>query len=659
MRTALALMLLGFSLSLAACGGGSSPSSNGQANEALTAAQTEALHALELRSKSIWSVRTHETLGTPAHVSGTLRGALSSQGRSLESASLDATVRFLDENRALFRMHAPASEFRLARARTDALAMTHVRLQQTVRGIRVLGGELMAHYAQDGSLRVVDANYVAGLDALNVNPSLTATQAESAAVTHTAQLGAGSATAKGSETELVVFKPENAEPRLAYTTLIREDSAKRMTRQVVIVDAQTGAILNSYDNLQTIEVSATNSLNASVKIEVSQEGGRYVMKDAVHGGGVWTYSAQYQDTPDSLPGQMISTTNMNSWDQVQSGRGAAVDAHLYAGNVYDYYKTAHARLGINGSNARMVSSVHFGQNYPNAFWNGDQMGYGDGDQGVPFSASLDVVGHEFSHGVTSNESNLAYQGQSGALNEAFSDIMGCAIEHQVKPSATNNWIMGEDLGFVVRNMATPKVAQQPDHMSAFVRTSQDNGGVHINSGIINNAAYLMTMGGTNSTSRQTVERGIGWEKMAKVFYRANAQYLMASSTFAAMATAAQSAANDLGLTANEKKIVVCAFRVVGVESGTCDPLDPETPAPSADAGTPPKADAGASEPTPGTPTSGAPDDGNQDQPAANGELQFAEPSDGCSTSSHSPAFPVSGGIMLALVSLLRNRKRRG
>jgi bacillolysin len=647
MRNTLAFVVLG----LAACGG----TETSRVPSDLSPEQADALHALEARSHGTWSLRTHETLGTPAHLSGNLRGALTLlQGRSLESASLDATLHFLEENRSLFRMRAPTQEFRLTRARTDEQAMTHVRLQQTVRGVRVLGAELSAHYDKRGALRVVDANYVAGLENIDVNPALATTQAEAIAIDHA--VGPGS-TAKATNTELVIWNSDAGDAHLAYTTLVRETSAKRFARQVVIVDAKTGAVLNTYNNIQTVEANATNSRNGNVKIEVSQEGGRYVMKDATRGGGVWTYSANYSDAPDSLPGQVVNSTNINSWDNVPSGRGAAVDAHFYAGKVYDYYKTVHNRLGITGANERMTSSVHFGQEYPNAFWTGDQMGYGDGDSGIPFSASVDVVGHEFTHGVVEAESQLVYQNQSGALNEALADIFGAAIEHEVRPDPTKNWQLGEDLGFIIRDMSKPKSYRQPDHMSSLVRTTQDNGGVHINSGIINNAAFLMAMGGTNSTSGAKVERGLGWEKMAKLFYRANAQYLMSGSNFVAMASAANSAANDLAFTNNEKKIVACAFKVVGIVAGACEPFDPEAPA--TDAGTP-ATDAGTSSgsapPKPGTPTEGSPDEG---APAAQaeegGELQYADEAGGCSTGSTRTS---SGALLLALAAILGLRRKQ-
>ena len=133
-----------------------------------------------------------------------------------------------------------------------------------------------------------------------------------------------------------------------------------------------------------------------------------------------------------------------------TGAGAAVDAHYYAGIVYDYYKTHHARLGIDGNNGAIVASVHFQSRYDNAFWDGTQMVYGDGDGTTfkPLSEALDVTAHELTHAVTSNTANLTYSGESGGLNEAMSDIMGKGVEwyaSKKNPNEKFSWVVGHDI----------------------------------------------------------------------------------------------------------------------------------------------------------------------------------------------------------------------
>jgi bacillolysin len=643
MRT-LSFALLG--TLLAACSG---PHSNpGSAAIEITESQRLELRTLEARTGSAWLLLADEHTKRATHLEGKLE-------RVLENTTpLNATLTFLSERTALFGMHAPAHEFRLTRERTDELQMTHVRLQQMVRGVRVLGAELMAHYDRTGALRVVDSTYVPELSALDINPSLTAAQAADAALLHARANSFVDIAATANDPELVVVQMNAV--HLGYTLEVHDDGARR----VYVVDAHTGDILKTYNALQSVTGTGNSSRNVSRSIEVTQEGGRYVLKDTTRGQGVWTYTA---GGAQAVPGTLVASNSLTSWDTSGSGRGAAIDAHFFAAKVYDYYKDKHGRAGLNGSNMKMVSTVHYGQGYANAFWDMDHMAYGDGDgSSKPFSAALDVVGHEFTHGVTQFESGLVYEGQSGALNEAMSDIFGSIIEHNVNPNATNNWIMGEDLELAgaIRNMKSPSSENQPDNMSRFVNTTQDDGGVHINSGIINNAAYLMTMGGSNPTSNVKVERGIGWDKMAAVFYRANTQILMQSSNFAAMATAAKTAATDLNFTDNEKKIVECAFKAVGIDkSGPCQALgaDPVPSTPDAGSGTGTSGGVIPGTPSPGSADDNAADDDNTG-PSSGEAIAVLEDGSGCSTGTRTVGSPfMLFGAVLAAAGLKRRARK--
>jgi bacillolysin len=630
----------GFALTftlMAACSG---PHSDGGAVE-ITESQRMALRSLEGHTGSGWLLSADEHTKATTHLEGKLEHVLSN------TTPLNATLTFLSERAALFGMHAPTQEFRLTRERKDELQMTHVRLQQMVRGIRVLGAELMAHYDSTGALRVIDSTYVPDVDALDVNPALTVAQAVDSALAHARANGLVGAEAATNEPELVVAQTNIA--HLGYTLEVLGDGARR----IYVIDARTGDVLKTYNALQSVTGTGNSSRNVSRSIEVTQEGGRYVLKDTTRGQGVWTYTA---GGAQAVPGSLVASTALTSWDTSGSGRGAAVDAHFFAAKVYDYYKDKHGRAGINNSNMKMVSTVHYGQAYPNAFWDVDHMAYGDGDgSSKPFSAALDVVGHEFTHGVTQFESGLVYEGQSGALNEAMSDIFGSIIEHNVNPNAVNNWIMGEDLELAgaIRNMKTPGADNQPDNMSRFVNTTQDDGGVHINSGIINNAAYLMTMGGNNPTSNVKVERGIGWDKMAALFYRANTQILMQSSNFAAMATAAKTAATDLNFTDNEKKIVECAFKAVGIDkSGPCQALGAEPVPSTPDAGNGGQGDGVI----PGTPSPGSADDSPtaaEEEARSSAALPVLEESAGCSMGSMgSMGSAENGGSPFAFIAAM-------
>ena len=237
------------------------------------------------------------------------------------------------------------------------------------------------------------------------------------------------------------------------------------------------------------------------------------------------YTAQQGST---LPGVIIRQEG----DQPSSDP-AVNEAYDFSGATYDLFNEIYDRNSINGSGMKLDSSVHYQKGYDNAFWNGSQMVYGDGDEDLPpeqqlfnrFTKAIDVVGHELTHGVTQFEANLTYFQQSGSLNESFSDVFGSLVkQYNLKQSATDaDWIIGEGLftsnvsGKGIRSMRAPGTAYndpilgkdpQPDHMKDYVNTSSDNGGVHINSGIPNYAFFVTA----------TEIGGFAWEKAGLIWY---------------------------------------------------------------------------------------------------------------------------------------------
>jgi len=255
---------------------------------------------------------------------------------------------------------------------------------------------------------------------------------------------------------------------------------------------------------------------------------------------------------------------------------AVDEAYDGAGSTYDFYLEIHERNSIDGKGMRIDSTVHYDTNYDNAFWNGAQMVYGDGDQKLfaRFTASLDVIGHELTHGVTAHEANLSYQDQPGALNESFSDVFGSLVkQHRRLETATQaDWLIGAELllpqvqGSALRSMKEPGTAYddpvlgkdpQPSTMEGYVVTSEDDGGVHINSGIPNHAFYLAAV---------AIE-GFAWEKAGKIWYEALTNRLKADSDFADCADQTIAAASDLfGKNGFEERAVREAWKAVGVSS---------------------------------------------------------------------------------------------
>jgi Zn-dependent metalloprotease len=274
-----------------------------------------------------------------------------------------------------------------------------------------------------------------------------------------------------------------------------------------------------------------------------------------------------------LPGTLV----MSEGDPPSSDVGVN-EAYDGAGSTYDLYFDVYGRNSIDNKGLRLDSSVHYGKAYDNAFWNGAQMVYGDGDGKLfeRFTKSIDVIGHELTHGVTAAEANLDYQDQPGALNESFSDVFGSLVKQwTLKQTADQaDWLIGQGLlapkvkGVALRSMKAPGTAYddpvlgkdpQPATMSGYVQTTDDDGGVHINSGIPNHAFYLAAV----------ALGGFAWETAGKIWYDALTKRLRHDSDFSDCAKQTSAAAADLfGAGGKEEKAVRDAWGQVGVTAGS-------------------------------------------------------------------------------------------
>ncbi len=253
---------------------------------------------------------------------------------------------------------------------------------------------------------------------------------------------------------------------------------------------------------------------------------------------------------------------------------AVNEAYDGAGATYDLYHDVYGRNSIDDRGMPLVSTVHYRTGYDNAFWDGSQMVYGDGDGKLfqRFTKAVDVIGHELTHGVTQYEANLAYADQPGALNESFSDVFGSLVKQRSlgQTAAQADWLIGEGLftpaihGKALRSMAAPGTAYddpllgkdpQPADMAHYVDTTDDNGGVHINSGIPNRAFYLAA----------TAIGGNAWEKAGQIWYVTLRDRLRPDSDFKAAASLTTAAAKELfGARSAAAKAVADAWATVGV-----------------------------------------------------------------------------------------------
>ncbi|WP_438353455.1 M4 family metallopeptidase [Microbacterium sp. CJ88] len=264
---------------------------------------------------------------------------------------------------------------------------------------------------------------------------------------------------------------------------------------------------------------------------------------------------------EKLPG-----TTVRREDDPPTGDAAVDQAFDGLGQTHDFYSDAYGRDGIDGAGAPLLATVHYGRDYDNAFWNGERMVFGDGDGEVfiGFTSSLTVIAHELTHGITEHEGGLEYQGQPGALNESLSDVFGALAEQYTRneTAAEAGWLIGAGIfapnvkGVALRSLKAPGTAYddpvlgrdpQPAHMDGYVHTDDDNGGVHINSGIPNRAFYLVA----------TALGGNAWERAGLVWYRTITGDLPPTADFAAFARATlAAAAAEYG----EKSEVVDAVR---------------------------------------------------------------------------------------------------
>ncbi|HMC76404.1 MAG TPA: M4 family metallopeptidase [Vicinamibacterales bacterium] len=522
--------------------------------------------------------------------------APAAQGRSGLATIAPTSLPALREWDARTQSMLRSGELRLRQVRADTLLAGHVveRADQYYRGVRVHGADISRQVDEHGVVQSVFGNVYDGID-IESNPALTA----GAARARVAELS-GAEQSGAADPELVVLPRDEGGFRLAWRM-------RAVTAQVDIVqyflDAASGDVLLQYSDRQSQSAvgRAAGVLGDSKKISVTGATGSFTARDLLRPPVIETEDmkgdpARTEAYLDGLlllgPSDLASSTD-NNWTDV-----AVSDAHVYSGYTYDYYFKRFGRRGLDDSNIRIRSLANpvrrtatdlaryfnsFPDFFVNAFYAGNGvMVYGvglppgftlSGQAWNYVSGALDIVAHELTHGVTQFSSNLIYRNESGALNEAFSDIMGTSAEFFFQAPGNGplkaDYLCGEDVVTPggLRSMENPGALGDPDHYSRRFLGTGDNGGVHTNSGIANHAFYLAIEGGTNRTSGLGVQ-GVGGanrEQMEKVFYRAFTQMLPANATFATARAATIQAARDLyGANSAAERAVTQAWTAVGV-----------------------------------------------------------------------------------------------
>ena len=467
----------------------------------------------------------------------------------------------------------------------DPDGSTHVRLDRTYRGLKVLGGDLVVHLGPDGAWRGTSQTLRAPVR-VGATPRLSAQQARSAAVAPT-RLTRSISSFKAAGTPRLVVDATTGRARLAWRVAsLGRHADGTPSRMASYVDAKSGALLRREEHIQTVDGSGQSLYSGTVPLQLTQSGSTYQLKDPTRGN---TYTTDLNNKTDSIWCQLFGIgcsagTLFTSPDTLfgngttSSRESAAVDAQYGTNVTWDYYKNVHGRNGIFGTGAGSFNRVHYGSNYVNAFWDGTKMTYGDGD-GVNYGplVSLDVAGHEMSHGVTENSANLTYSGESGGLNESTSDIFGTLVEfYAANANDPGDYLIGEEfdlashVGF--RRMDNPS----SDGSSVNCWSSGvGNLDVHYSSGVGNHFFYLLsegsgakTIGGvahSSSTCNGSTVAGIGRDVAGKIWYRALTVYMTSSTNYSGARTASLNAARDLyGAGSAQQNAVAAAWSAVSV-----------------------------------------------------------------------------------------------
>lgn len=528
-------------------------------------------------------------LATATLVAGTLgaqpAGAADAPSeRDQRATVVQQALRALDAHPRVARDTAE-QEFQVVGTIVDTDGSSHVRMHRTVHGLPVVGGDLVVHQGAQGALRGVSQTLTAPLT-LSVTPQLPGSRAVDRALAPSAATRSIRRLRSEGAPRLVVDAVP-ATPRLAWeVTTAGRQADGTPSRLLSYVDARTGKVLRREEQIHTAEGSGESLYSGTVAIEVASSGGGYVLTDPARGNG---QTVDAQNRTESILCQLLgigciqgvafsSSDTAYGNGSTSSRESAAVDAHYGAATTYDYFKNVHGRNGIFGDGRGVKSRVHYGNGYVNAFWDGKQMTYGDGN-GTSFGplVSLDVAGHEMSHGVTENTADLTYSGESGGLNEATSDIFGTMVEFYAgSPADPGDYYIGEQFDLAdhtgLRRMDDP--ALDGSSLSCW-RSGAGNVDVHYSSGIGNHFFYLLaegsgakTIGGkphSSPTCNGSTVQGIGADKAAQIWFRALDVYMTSGTNYAGARTATLNAARDLfGADSTEHAAVAAAWSAVSV-----------------------------------------------------------------------------------------------
>lgn len=564
---------------------------SGSANvlKQLSPKQRKAAADLMQQSGSDLRLRVRTGIGTVrylkvADAGKKLKRATTKLAQGNDSVKLTAQA-FLEENRALLNIAEPSEEFVLVRHQKDKLGRTHLRYQQKYKNIPVWPSDAAVHLDAQGDVELFEGAYIPTPSRIVLEPQITPDDAQIKARNAVPDAAA----AEVSEPELILYALDDKPVRLAWKMEVKLSMSARW---LVAIDAIDGSVLTAFNQVMDANVkgSGTDLLGVKRTLNVWNESNTNYMIDTSKQmydttsdppsldstrGAIVVMDANHQelDGQGSFTLSDVTSNNANSWSLPD-----AVSASYGLSKTYDYYLSQHQRNSLDGKGGTIYGVVRYAPALRNAFWNGSFMAFGDAQ---PYAGAIDIVGHELTHGVTEKTADLIYQNQSGALNEAISDIFGQSVENF--SGVPKNWTLGEALGTPMRDLQNPSSLKilpddaytYPSKMSEFYGPDSallsrlkngDNGGVHINSSIINHAYYYLAEGLTDAIGTQDAE---------KIFYRALTTHLLSNSQFVdARLACVQSAEELFGADSTQAKMTAKAFDAVEIIEDSGTPSDP-------------------------------------------------------------------------------------
>ncbi|MFO0639070.1 MAG: M4 family metallopeptidase [Polyangiaceae bacterium] len=479
-----------------------------------------------------------------------------------------------------------ANDFAVQAATNDARGIHHSRLVQRVRGVPVFGSDAIVHLRADGSPEDTTDHLLRDVDThvSQTTPTITAARATQAAEAAARCPGCGMV---GDPPEVMLL-PDGEDVKLVYRVQLERLGSMPPTRPIVFVDASSGAVVRTWENLET--ATGTSTYYGNVTFPTTPQGSTRHLED----GRTKVITLDYGGSSGS-PDRFTDADDL--WNA--PNQAAGVDAQFGLTTTLAYLQKTFNYSGLDGNGgpgvtrsadgqaSLVTAQVHYGTRYANAFWDGSTLTFGDGD-GSRFGSltSIDIVAHEAGHGVIQATSGLVYKGESGALNESFADVLGVLVEAAAFGETPDIWKLGERAytpsngnGDALRYLDDPKKGSQPDHYADRSTGSSDNGGVHTNSGIPNKAFHLLVKGGSHSKGGSM--QGIGLQDAARIWFLAFTQYMSQTTNFAGARVATIDAAKSLfGATSPKVEAVGQAWTLVGVGSPEGPPKPNPTPTPT-------------------------------------------------------------------------------